>query len=1071
MASQQQAGKWSSGKPVPILTPARTAAQASSGRKSGAFNPFSNRMSDTLSRGPRTNSAFDSPSGTSSAQRAMAGGGGRSTANGYVVHPERPAKRQKTDNSKSKYFEGGGAGIGKGKGKAPAQPRAGFNQSEAEIILDSDEDVGVPVTSKSPEKQDEKASTPDPLDCLTGTDDHEHPFSAPSPKLKGKNRLPPDGPDTSRLRARHAAANVEPEIVNVDALSDDIESASGFDDEDARAHKVATPNGRQEIAPGTVKQKVSIFENNKDPPPLRKAPQRPPIPTLDLKQQQSVKSQMKPRNPKASASLSQFNHLPIEDLDPIATAPSGFKPKPREKKLEIPQDLPLESLALGCEILGDSDSMNPEYWVSVQAVANRGTHQLKIVRSQGGRKSPIADFRLDSAFDEFEYTDLTAAQKSDAIVVIQLQSTATAKLTGRPAYQAGSRRPTGKVTLRLRQWHANCNGQGYRQLVDILKKEMRCAGVLDHHASTSCWEAVVLAAKHKAGEVERNTSRSTRSNASPSAGPSSISAGPSNSSSTTVVPSGEETSASAPPRTYGTERRVTRQSARGARTSVTPENLDELVLVYPPSGTGAVNITRGDLKRLDNGQYLNDTLIEFGLKVWLDELRKDQPELAEQVHIFNSFFFKKLNSKKEVRDSYPSVRKWTSKVDIFKKKYIIVPINENFHWYLAIIVNPENILHPPPPQARGSAPQTRKRKRDEKPPTSTAATAPEEAPSESRSDTTPSEPVPDIMIVDAESEGDCDGQEVETMLRMTQSCNIAEADALQPADEAKADDRSRSSTREVSDLDGAELQYPGSEEPMDVDSAPGPERESKPPDPEDDRSRKESSSVDEPSPAENAAAATEQPEERTESIRAAASPEDEEGEEKAASVNGEPSEYPTAYIYTFDSLGSRHPRPVNKLAKYLQHEAVDKKNYKIEDTCMATSKQAKAPMQKNFCDCGLFVLAFVEAFMKDPIHSMERIRLSQADWYTGSIENLREVFREKTIALSEAWKKERAEKEGVKDSGASDKGKAKAPEAEVIEDSDDEIIVGDIIPAPAPAKGGNKGGKKGGNTKATRLRG
>ena len=38
------------------------------------------------------------------------------------------------------------------------------------------------------------------------------------------------------------------------------------------------------------------------------------------------------------------------------------------------------------------------------------------------------------------------------------------------------------------------------------------------------------------------------------------------------------------------------------------------LLVYPPTGTGAVNITRGDLKRLDEGQYLNDTLIEFGLK-------------------------------------------------------------------------------------------------------------------------------------------------------------------------------------------------------------------------------------------------------------------------------------------------------------------------------------------------------------------------------------------------------------------------------------------------------------------------
>lgn len=36
--------------------------------------------------------------------------------------------------------------------------------------------------------------------------------------------------------------------------------------------------------------------------------------------------------------------------------------------------------------------------------------------------------------------------------------------------------------------------------------------------------------------------------------------------------------------------------------------------MYPFSGTGAVNITRGDLKRLDAGQYLNDTIIEFGLK-------------------------------------------------------------------------------------------------------------------------------------------------------------------------------------------------------------------------------------------------------------------------------------------------------------------------------------------------------------------------------------------------------------------------------------------------------------------------
>ena len=35
----------------------------------------------------------------------------------------------------------------------------------------------------------------------------------------------------------------------------------------------------------------------------------------------------------------------------------------------------------------------------------------------------------------------------------------------------------------------------------------------------------------------------------------------------------------------------------------------------------------------------------------------------------------------------------------------------------------------------------------------------------------------------------------------------------------------------------------------------------------------------------------------------------------------------------------------------------------------------QSPMQNNFCDCGLYVLAFVEAFMQDPIASSEAIRV------------------------------------------------------------------------------------------------
>ena len=39
-------------------------------------------------------------------------------------------------------------------------------------------------------------------------------------------------------------------------------------------------------------------------------------------------------------------------------------------------------------------------------------------------------------------------------------------------------------------------------------------------------------------------------------------------------------------------------------------------------------------------------------------------------------------------------------------------MSDSVHWYLAIIESPENMLHPPPPEAQVSAPQTRKRKRD-----------------------------------------------------------------------------------------------------------------------------------------------------------------------------------------------------------------------------------------------------------------------------------------------------------------------------------------------------------------------
>ncbi|KAF9586496.1 hypothetical protein BGW38_003621 [Lunasporangiospora selenospora] len=106
--------------------------------------------------------------------------------------------------------------------------------------------------------------------------------------------------------------------------------------------------------------------------------------------------------------------------------------------------------------------------------------------------------------------------------------------------------------------------------------------------------------------------------------------------------------------------------------------------------TKSIAVHSDDLMRLETKEFLNDTLIEFGLKYIHANSEAHNPTLMDQVYIFNPFFFQRLLAKstKGTGGGYDTVKGWTSKVDLFRKKYIIIPINENLHWYLAIIVNP-----------------------------------------------------------------------------------------------------------------------------------------------------------------------------------------------------------------------------------------------------------------------------------------------------------------------------------------------------------------------------------------------
>ncbi|KAI5838050.1 hypothetical protein DFP73DRAFT_565605 [Morchella snyderi] len=118
----------------------------------------------------------------------------------------------------------------------------------------------------------------------------------------------------------------------------------------------------------------------------------------------------------------------------------------------------------------------------------------------------------------------------------------------------------------------------------------------------------------------------------------------------------------------------------------------ETPLVYPPNGPRKEVIDYDDLKRLNSNSYLNDNIINFYLKYIEVQLGHNNPEVAKETYFLNTFFYERLTKRddKKKRD-IDSVLKWTAKVDIFKTSYIIIPINESTHWYLAIICNLCNI--------------------------------------------------------------------------------------------------------------------------------------------------------------------------------------------------------------------------------------------------------------------------------------------------------------------------------------------------------------------------------------------
>ncbi|XP_058885836.1 sentrin-specific protease 7-like isoform X3 [Acipenser ruthenus] len=124
--------------------------------------------------------------------------------------------------------------------------------------------------------------------------------------------------------------------------------------------------------------------------------------------------------------------------------------------------------------------------------------------------------------------------------------------------------------------------------------------------------------------------------------------------------------------------------------------LTKLIVFPPPPTKGGIAVTIEDVECLDNGQFLNDVIIDFYLKYLM--IGKVPNNVAERTHIFSSFFYKQLTRKDTPKEGaanisaqhrrHQRVKTWTRHIDIFDKDFIFVPVNQEAHWYLVVICFP-----------------------------------------------------------------------------------------------------------------------------------------------------------------------------------------------------------------------------------------------------------------------------------------------------------------------------------------------------------------------------------------------
>lgn len=416
-------------------------------------------------------------------------------------------------------------------------------------------------------------------------------------------------------------------------------------------------------------------------------------------------------------------------------------------------------------------------------------------------------------------------------------------------------------------------------------------------------------------------------------------------------------------------------------------------VVYPATGAKRVTVDPQDIERLDEGEFLNDNVIGFALR-YLEEQYKANSAISdslEKVHFFNTFFYTALTTTRKGTKgfNYDAVKRWTKSVDLLEVPFVVVPINVDLHWFVAIICNLDHIYRKP---------------------------------ADSGDDALEIDEQHNLSAAEQHDYNDLTGEDGVGNTEPTIAPDDAEQGVVTSTDQAMAglsiEDIEKLSEKQEDpverdvftyDSDGKIVVHERSDEIDLTKQRAGP------------------------------------------SSRAATSLSRKSRKKKAPPPLQKISpDQPV--IITLDSFGSSHGTEIRHLKDYLHEEAEAKREIDLPTGNLKGLTAKGIPEQTNFCDCGVYLIGYIEKFIADPRGFVNKVLSRELDKKT-DFANFdpnakRADIREQLATLGKAQEEEKRAKK-------KEANKAKAPANEIPKPSAqalDKPVANNVVVVPKSAK-------------------